>query len=62
MKMKKADIEAEIAHLKMDYIRIQGDLDKMEAVGGSITPIERVLEKIEIELAEKKKQLNERDE
>lgn len=54
MKMKKADIEAEIAHLKMDYIRIQGDLDKMEAVGGSITPIERVLEKIEIELAEKK--------
>lgn len=43
MKMKKADIEAEIAHLKMDYIRIQGDLDKMEAVGGSITPIERVL-------------------
>nr|WP_289037822.1 SE1832 family protein [uncultured Allobacillus sp.] len=57
--MKKSELESEIAHLKSDYIRIQSDLDKMESVGGSITPIEKVLEKIEIELAEKKKQLNE---
>ncbi|MFC0014079.1 MULTISPECIES: SE1832 family protein [Allobacillus] len=60
--MKKSELETEITHLKADYIRIQSDLDKMESVGGSITPIEKVLEKIEIELAEKKKQLKDMEE
>lgn len=56
--MKKSELQAEIEQLKMDYIRIQGDLEKMESVGGRVTPLEKTLERMEKELAEKREQLD----
>jgi len=35
----------------MDYVRIQGDLDKLESVGGNVSPLEKTLERMEQELS-----------
>ncbi|TFB18906.1 hypothetical protein E3U55_11580 [Filobacillus milosensis] len=56
--MKKADVQARIDEVKMDYIRIQGDLDKLEANGGNVTMLEKTLSRYEEELAELRKQLD----
>ncbi|GAA0487994.1 hypothetical protein GCM10008986_11950 [Salinibacillus aidingensis] len=53
----KKEIEQEIEQLKMDYIRIQGDLDKLEATGGRVSPLEKTLERMEQQLADLRKQL-----
>ncbi|MFZ4453329.1 SE1832 family protein [Salibacterium aidingense] len=50
--MNRKEIEERIQHLKMDYIRIQGDLDKLEAVGGNASGAIRELEIIEDEIKE----------
>ncbi|MDQ0158076.1 SE1832 family protein [Alkalibacillus salilacus] len=55
--MTKDEIQAQIDQLKMDYIRIQGDLDKLEANGGNVTMLEKSLNRIEDELAELRQQL-----
>ncbi|WP_411954130.1 SE1832 family protein [Alkalibacillus sp. S2W] len=55
--MTKDEIQAQIDQLKMDYIRIQGDLDKMEANGGNVAMLEKSLNRIEDELAELRQQL-----
>ncbi|SET21432.1 hypothetical protein SAMN05421676_103241 [Salinibacillus kushneri] len=55
----KKEIEQEIEELKMDYIRIQGDLDKLEAVGGKVSPLEKTLERMEQQLSDLRKQLTE---
>ncbi|MRG86286.1 SE1832 family protein [Salinibacillus xinjiangensis] len=47
----KKELEQEIAQLKMDYIRIQGDLDKMESVGGNVSSLEKTLERMEQQLS-----------
>jgi hypothetical protein len=39
-----------ILELKQEYSRIQGDLEKMESVGGRTDNLEKRLEKIEMEL------------
>ncbi|NIK11918.1 SE1832 family protein [Alkalibacillus almallahensis] len=54
--MTKDEIQAQIDQLKMDYIRIQGDLDKMEANGGNVAMLEKSLNRIEDELAELRQQ------
>ncbi|SEQ19217.1 SE1832 family protein [Piscibacillus halophilus] len=56
--MKKADIQARIDELKMDYIRIQGDLDKLESTGGNVTMLEKTLSRMEDELNDLRKQLD----
>lgn len=56
--MTNKEIENRINELKMDYIRIQGDLEKLDAAGGNVTNAEKQLELIENELAELNQQLD----
>ncbi|MDC3414579.1 SE1832 family protein [Aquibacillus sp. 3ASR75-11] len=55
--MTKTEIEDRIKELKMDYIRIQNDLDKLESVGGNVTNAEKQLKQLETELSELNKAL-----
>lgn len=59
--MDKRQIEAEIAELKMDYISLQGDIEKLESTGhaDSVHKAEERLAKMEIRLAELNKLLAE---
>ncbi|PSL42421.1 hypothetical protein B0H94_11525 [Salsuginibacillus halophilus] len=57
--MTKAEIEAKMTNLKADYARIQGDLDKLESVGGNVAGPVRELEIIEDELSSLRLQLQE---
>ncbi|MCA0985383.1 hypothetical protein LCL89_15215 [Halobacillus yeomjeoni] len=57
--MTKKEIEDQIASLKSDYIRIQGDMDKLEANGVNVQNAEAQLEKIEVEMKELRKELAE---
>ncbi|TGB02947.1 hypothetical protein E4663_10995 [Halobacillus salinus] len=57
MVVTKKEIQDQITFLKSDYIRIQGDLDKLEAAGGNVQRAEAQLERMENELKELKKQL-----
>ncbi len=50
--MTKKEIEAEIAELKSDYIRIQGDLEKATSFSVNTAAGEKRLIQIEKELAE----------
>ncbi|WP_339194016.1 SE1832 family protein [Aeribacillus sp. FSL W8-0870] len=56
--MTKQEIEQRIAELKSDYIRIQGDIEKLESVGGNIEKAEQQLTEIENELASLRTALN----
>ncbi|ASS89961.1 MAG: hypothetical protein C6W58_12625 [Bacillaceae bacterium] len=56
--MTKQEIEQRIAELKSDYIRIQGDIEKLESVGGNIEKAEQQLTEIENELANLRTALN----
>lgn len=55
----KSQIEQEILQLKMDYINLQGDMEKLEAVGhpDSVRQAVERLERMEKQLAELNKQL-----
>ncbi|ASF41030.1 hypothetical protein CEH05_18435 [Halobacillus halophilus] len=57
--MNKKEIQDQIAFLKADYIRIQGDLDKLEANGANVENAEAQLERMEKELKDLKGQLAE---
>lgn len=57
MASTKKEIEARIAELKMDYIRAQNDLEKLESVGQRTVNAEKRLEAIEKEISELRKQL-----
>ncbi|RIW34636.1 hypothetical protein D3H55_08970 [Bacillus salacetis] len=57
--MTKSELEYKISEVKSDYIRIQGDLEKLESVGRSTEKSEKRLEELEIELAKLNKQLAE---
>ncbi|MFC7319453.1 SE1832 family protein [Halobacillus campisalis] len=57
--MTKQEIQDEIAALKSDYVRIQGDLDKLEASGANVQNAERQLGQMEEQLKDLKKQLAE---
>ncbi|KHE71867.1 SE1832 family protein [Halobacillus sp. BBL2006] len=57
--MTKKEIQEQIAFLKSDYVRIQGDLDKLEANGANVSNAEAQLERIENELKQLNKQLAE---
>lgn len=59
--MNKQQLEQEIAQLKMDYISLQGDIEKLESTGHSkmIENAERRLANMEDRLADLNKQLAE---
>jgi predicted nucleic acid-binding Zn-ribbon protein len=55
--MKKAEIEYKIQDLKLDYVRLQNDLEKLESVDGNISPLEKQIQAIEAELKSLYKEL-----
>ncbi|AXI01050.1 hypothetical protein DV702_15790 [Sporosarcina sp. PTS2304] len=57
--MNKDQLEQEILELKMDYINLQGDMEKLESTGHHkmIENAERRLARMEERLAELNKQL-----
>lgn len=59
--MNKRQLESEIAQLKMDYISLQGDIEKLESTGHSkmIENAEKRLANMEERLADLNKQLEE---
>ncbi|SFF02477.1 SE1832 family protein [Alteribacillus iranensis] len=55
--MKRSEIEDKLRVLKMDYARIQGDVEKLESVGGDAKPALNQLEQMELEIKTLKKEL-----
>ena len=57
--LTKAQVQEQITELKMDYINLQGDMEKLESLGheGSVKQALERLEKMEVRLAELNKQL-----
>ncbi|MBE3569509.1 MAG: hypothetical protein IMW92_05100 [Bacillales bacterium] len=48
--MKRADIEYAMKEIKNDYIRIQGDMEKLESTGQSVSNAEKMLKQMEDQL------------
>lgn len=46
------DLEQQLQELKMDYIRLQGDLEKRESTSQQVDPLIKQLESIEQQIAE----------
>ncbi|NYF23414.1 SE1832 family protein [Sporosarcina sp. JAI121] len=59
--MNKRQVESAIAELKMDYINLQGDIEKLESTGNNsfVKKAEIRLAKLEDDLAELNQQLAE---
>jgi len=57
--MDKKQLEIQLLELKSDYVRIQGDLDKLEFVKGRVSSAEEQLVRLEEEIAQVNKQLKE---
>jgi len=55
--LNKSELEKQLLELKSDYIRIQGDMDKLEFVKGRVSSAEEQLIRLEKEIAEVNKQL-----
>ena len=57
--MNAQDIKAQIAELKMDYIRLQGDMEKLESTGhpAMLEKAEQRLADMELQLADLNKKL-----
>lgn len=51
--MNKRQVENEIAELKMDYINLQGDIEKLESTGNN-----SFVQKAEVRLATMEEQLS----
>lgn len=60
--MNRKQILDKLDELKSDYVRIQGDMDKLEYVGGRVSSAEEQLIRLEKEIAEMRKKLEELDE
>ena len=57
--MTKKDLENKLEELKSDYVRIQSDLDKLVYVRGRASSAEEQLVRLENEIAEVRKKLEE---
>lgn len=57
--MNATEIKAQIAELKMDYIRLQGDMEKLESTGhpAMLEKAEQRLADMELQLADLNKKL-----
>lgn len=62
IKVTKEELEAELAKLKSDYVRIQQDLEKLVFVDGRASSAEEQLVRLEKEMANLYKQLEALDE
>ena len=60
--MTKLQLLAKLDELKSDYVRIQSDMDKLEYVKGRVSSAEEQLIRLEDEIAEVNRQLDEIDE
>ena len=56
--MSKKALDAKLAELKSDYVRIQQDLEKLIFVDGRASSAEEQLVRLENEISEVRKQLN----
>lgn len=59
--MNKKELETRLLELKSDYVRIQGDLDKLEFVEGRVSSAQEQLIRLEEEIAEINEQLSQLD-
>ncbi|QDI92453.1 hypothetical protein EPH95_15660 [Salicibibacter halophilus] len=57
--MTAKELEDELNLLKSDYVRIQGDMDKLESIGGNVRPATRQLRYLEDEISRVREQLKE---
>ncbi len=48
------DLEYKLRELKYDYVRVQGDLEKVENTGNNTVPLEKQLVDIENQIKETK--------
>ncbi|MDY0404487.1 SE1832 family protein [Virgibacillus sp. 179-BFC.A HS] len=53
----KEELQHELINLKADYARIQSDMDKLEYVGGRVSSAEEQLIRLEKEIADIYRQL-----
>ena len=60
--MNRKKLEGLLLELKSDYIRIQGDMDKLEYVKGRVSSAEEQLIRLEGEIAEVNAKLDALDE
>lgn len=51
------ELEAQLTELKSDFIRIQGDVEKIETTGGNVALAVKQLTALENEIAEVRTQL-----
>ncbi|NHM78153.1 SE1832 family protein [Staphylococcus chromogenes] len=51
------NLEAQLQELKIDYVRLQGDLEKRESTGQHVDPLIQQLEALENEIANIRQQL-----
>lgn len=61
MTQTKENLEAKLIELKSDYVRIQGDMDKLEYVEGRVSSAEQQLIRLEEEIAKVNEQLDDLD-
>ncbi|HLR08474.1 MAG TPA: SE1832 family protein [Bacillota bacterium] len=59
--MTRKELEEKLANLKADYVRIQGDMDKLEYVRGRVSSAEEQLIRLEKEIADVNRQLEKCD-
>lgn len=57
----KKKLEADLAELKSDYVRIQEDMDKLSFVGGRVSSAEEQLIRLENEIAAKRNEIDSLD-
>lgn len=57
MDSNKEKLDAKLAELKSDYVRIQSDMDKLEYVRGRVSSAEAQLIRLEDEIAQVNKEL-----
>ncbi|EJO7126996.1 SE1832 family protein [Staphylococcus pseudintermedius] len=50
------DLEQQLQELKMDYVRLQGDLEKRESTSQQVDPL---IQQLEQQIAEVRRQLRE---
>jgi hypothetical protein len=55
--MTKEDLLNQLDELKMDYLRLQGDLEKLETTGRTTAPLEKQLSTIEEKMKSVREQL-----
>lgn len=53
------ELEQELAELKSDFVRLQGDVEKIESTGGNVAKAMEQLDSLEVEIANVRGQLRE---